>query len=97
MGIPRLKFVIEYLKENSKEEVAIIEQDQLSACRVHFTVTKKGTIKNVKLYSTSGYSTVDKMLVEMVSTMPEKWDPATNSKGDNVDQELVFFFGKAGC
>jgi hypothetical protein len=33
----------------------------------------------------------------MITNMPGKWNPATNSKGEKVDQELVFFFGRQGC
>ncbi len=89
--------LIAYLKENSKEKTAIIKQDQLKPCKVSFTITKKGTIANVKLTSTSGYPSVDEALVELITNMPEKWEPAENSKGEKVDQELVFSFGLMGC
>lgn len=89
--------LIEYLKENSKEKTAIITQDKLRAGQVSFTITKKGTIQDVTLDSTSGFPSVDEVLVEMINNMPEKWEPATNSKGKKVDQELVFFFGLEGC
>ena len=89
--------LIEYLKENSKEETAIIKEDKLQPGKVCFTVTKEGTIANVKLTDTSGYPSIDDALVELVSNMPGKWDPATNAQGEKVDQELVFFFGKQGC
>jgi hypothetical protein len=89
--------LISYLRENSKEETAFIEQDQLEPGMVNFTITKKGTIAHVNLTSTCGYKTVDEALVELITNMPEKWNPAKNSKGENVDQELVFFFGKEGC
>ena len=89
--------LIEYLKENSKEKSVIIKQDQLKPGRVNFTVTKEGIIANVKLSSTSGYDSVDENLVEIIGHMPGKWEPATNSKGEKVDQELIFFFGLEGC
>ena len=89
--------LIAYLKENSKEKTAIIKQDQLEPGKVSFTITKKGTVSNIKLTSTSGYPSVDKTLVELITNMPENWHPATNSKGENVDQELIFFFGLEGC
>jgi hypothetical protein len=89
--------LIEYLKENSKKETAIIRQDQLKPGRVNFTVTKDGVLENVNLDSTSGYPTVDKVLVEMISNTQGKWHPASNSKGEKVDQTLVFFFGLQGC
>jgi len=89
--------LIAYLKENSKEKTAIIKEDKLQPGKVQFTVTKKGTIANVKLISTSGYISVDEALIKIITNMPEKWEPAENSKGEKVDQEFVFFFGTAGC
>ncbi len=89
--------LIAYLKENSKEKTAIIKEDKLQPGKVSFTITKEGTIANVKLTSTSGYPSVDEALVELITNMPEKWNPATNSKGEKVDQKLVFFFGSEGC
>ena len=89
--------LIEYLRENSREAVSIIKEDERQASRVNFTITKEGTITGVKLTGTTGYSSVDKALVELIMHMPEKWIPATNSKGEKVDQELVFFFGLQGC
>ena len=92
-----IEAVINYLKENSKEETAIIEQDQLRPGQVSFTVTKEGDIAKVKLNATSGYTSVDETLVELITSMPGKWKPATNAKGEKVDQEFVFFFGVEGC
>ena len=89
--------LLTYLKESTKDHTSIIKMDQLKPGRVNFTVTKSGTISNVILDSTSGYDTVDKKLIEAISSMSEDWYPATNSKGENVDQELVFFFGLQGC
>lgn len=89
--------LMDYLKENSKKETAIITKDKLKAGRVNFTVTKNGTVSNVQLTSTSGYPTVDTTLVELIQNMPQNWTPATNSKGEKVEQEFVFFFGMEGC
>ena len=89
--------LIAYLKENSKEKTTIIKEDQLRPGKVSFTMTKEGTIVNVKLTETSGYPSVDEELVKIITNMPEKWKPAENSKGEKVDQEFVFFFGTQGC
>jgi TonB family protein len=64
---------------------------------VSFTVTRDGTVDDVKLTSSCGYEMIDEGLVEQIRTMPQRWTPATNSKGENVDQVLVFFFGMQGC
>jgi outer membrane biosynthesis protein TonB len=83
--------------ENSKAATAIIREDKLRSGQFSFTVTKKGTVENVLLIATSGYPSVDEALIDLVSNMPDKWIPATNSVGEKVDQEFVFVFGKQGC
>ena len=89
--------LIDYLKLGMKDKTAIIKQDKLQPGRVIFTVTKEGTIENVALTSTSGYPSVDDDLVELIRTIPGKWRPASNSNGEKVDQDLIFFFGTQGC
>lgn len=89
--------LIGYLKESSKEKTAIIREDKLQPGKVFFTVTKKGKISNIKVVDTSGYPSIDKELIKIISKMPKKWQPAENSKGEKVNQEFVFFFGTPGC
>jgi hypothetical protein len=89
--------LIQYLKESTKEKAAFIEKYKLQPGKVFFTVTKNGAISNVEIIATSGYPSVDKELVNTITNMPRKWNPAANSKGENVDQEFVFFFGSEGC
>ncbi|MFK7972432.1 MAG: energy transducer TonB [Bacteroidia bacterium] len=89
--------LIGYLKENSEAKTILIEEEKLKPGKVHFIVTKEGTVADVSLQSTCGYDEVDKTLVELISNMPAKWNPATNAEGEKVDQELVFFFGTEGC
>lgn len=89
--------LIDYLKENSRAATAIIRKEGLKAGIVKFTVTKEGTIANVKLFASSGYPSVDEVLVDLITNMPGSWNPAMNATGDTVDQELVFFFGLEGC
>ncbi len=89
--------LIDYLKKGSKEATAIITKDGLQPGMVGFTVNAKGKVTNVNLSSTSGYPTVDEALVELMEKIPGKWHPATNARGENIDQELVFFFGLRGC
>ena len=89
--------LIDYLRTNSKDKTAIIERDKLQPGKVRFTVTREGSISNVHMISTSGYTTVDETLVELIKTIPGEWHPATNGKGEKVDQELIFLFGLEGC
>ena len=89
--------LIEYLKSNSQKQTADITSDKLKPGQVIFTVTETGTISNVKINATSGYPKVDERLVEIITNLPGKWIPASNAKGEKVDQEFVFFFGSEGC
>lgn len=89
--------LINYLKTNSAEEVKVITKDGLKGGKVQFTITKEGLISNVSLTSTSGYTSVDKVLVETIENIPGEWTPASNGSGEKVDQEYVFFFGIEGC
>ena len=88
---------VQYIKENLQQEAAIIQEDQLKPGKVVFTVTREGTIADVQLTSTSGYPSVDEALVELIANTPGKWQPASNSAGEKVEQKLVFFFGLEGC
>ena len=91
--------LLDYLKKNSAKHAANLEEDQLERGAVHFTISKTGTLTNVKLTSTSGYTSLDELMIELISTLPGTWKPAENSKGEKVDQELVFSFSNmnGGC
>lgn len=89
--------LIEYLKENSKKSRINVQAEKLQPARLFFTVTKNGAIENVKLDRTSNYPSVDKTMIELIIKAPGKWEPAENSKGEKVDQELVISFGLMGC
>lgn len=89
--------LIAHLRAQSKEATAPVREEHLEAGQINFTITKAGTVANVKLASTSGYPFIDQALIEILTTLPEKWYPAENEKGEKVDQDLVFFFGKEGC
>ncbi|MFT5167939.1 MAG: hypothetical protein ACI8P3_003178 [Saprospiraceae bacterium] len=89
--------LIKYLKENSTAQTANIKQDQLERGALNFTISKTGTLTNINLVSTSGYPSLDEVMIELINNLPEIWEPAENSKGEKVDQELVFSFGGGGC
>jgi hypothetical protein len=48
--------LINYLKVGSKKETLSIEKDNLKPGKISFNITTKGTITNVTLLSTSGYT-----------------------------------------
>ena len=89
--------LIQYLKENSKEEAASVTKDKLKPGKVRFTVTKDGKIEHVALESTSGHSNIDDKMINLIKNLSGEWKPATNLKGDKLDQELVYSFGQIGC
>jgi len=89
--------LIDYLKENSKEQRLVEQEDKLKSARLNFTVTKNGTVSNAKIVSTSGYPTIDAKMLELINNLPGTWEAAENEKGEKVDQELVFSFGADGC
>jgi len=93
-GIDALK---KFLKEKSEIARIDVDAEKLRPAKIYFTVTKKGTIENVKLDRPSGYPLVDEKMIELINNMPEKWNPAENYKGEKVDQELVVSFGLMGC
>ena len=89
--------LVYYLKENSKEAVAFVEEDKLKPAKLYFTVTKEGAISNLKLDRSCGDPAIDAKMVELITNIPGDWEPAENLKGEKVDQELVFSFGLIGC
>lgn len=88
---------IDYLKSNSIEKTLSIDTKKLEPGRILFTVNSAGLIENIHLESSSGYKSLDQNLLELLATMPQKWEPAKDGNGKKVNQELVFFFGAEGC
>lgn len=90
--------MIQYLKENSLEEIHNRNTQMLPFSRLLFTVNEQGNTENIKVVKTSGDLGVDKILIDLISNMP-KWKPAENYNGINVKQEFEFVVGRAmdGC
>ena len=86
-----------FLKDNSKNTRSSVNPEKLQPAKLFFTVTKKGTIEHVKLDRSSNYPLVDKTMIELITKTPGTWEPAQNSKGEKIDQELVISFGLMGC
>lgn len=89
--------LIDYLKTNTTKDIEIVTADKLKPGQVRFTVTKNGEISNVNLDSSSGYDSLDKKMIKLIKNLPEKWEAATNEKGEKVEQTLIFFYGLQGC
>ena len=89
--------LVNYLKQASRDRVKHVKRDEVGRCRIFFNVTNKGTVTGVRMVETSKYAEVDEALIKIVNEIPQKWTPAQNGKGEKVDQEFVFTFGRAGC
>lgn len=92
--------MIEYLKDNSIDELEASKVDLFQRLSIIFTVNEKGQTENIKLNNTSGDKEVDGLLMELIDKMP-KWEPAQNADGQTVKQEFEFVFslgsGMYGC
>ena len=95
--LPGRDELINYLMTNSKSDIAIAEQDKIQPGKVSFVLTRNGNIDQIKLTSSSGYPGIDEKMLTLIENIPGNWQVATNTKGEKVDQELVFFFGSMGC
>lgn len=91
--------LIKYLKDSSKDNMNVIKDDKLGAIKLSFIITKEGQVTDVKHDAmTTGYTSIDEKLMELIKNIPGKWIPAENSKGEKMAQELVFTFGpRDGC
>ena len=88
--------LLEYLNVQSAEITSKIE-GRLQPGRIHITIGAEGAVKKLKVKSTSGNEELDSEMLELLSNAPGKWIPAENTEGENVEQELVLFFGSMGC
>ena len=87
--------LITYLKEKSRNIIPIQHSNKVQLT-VRFTINEGGEITNAKIADTSGDSKTDKLLLEVISKMPN-WRPAENIKGIKVKQDFKFSIGKSGC
>ena len=89
--------LIDYLKKNSEEAIVGVVKDKLKPGKILFTVNTAGAISNVLLTESSGYTSIDQRMIELLTKAPGRWEPATNSKGEKVEQKITFAFGIIGC
>jgi hypothetical protein len=88
---------LDYVKSHKVHQSTKISKESLKPGKVRLTISKKGTISNVILISTSGYDKIDKQMVELISEAPGSWKAALDSHGQPVEQQLVCSFGITGC
>ncbi|EDM45112.1 hypothetical protein SCB49_03289 [unidentified eubacterium SCB49] len=87
----------DYLSVNTEEVRKDVDPEKLQAAKLYFTVTKNGTVENLRLDRSSNYPKVDDTMIQLMKNLPGKWTPAENAKGEKVNQELVVSFGLLDC
>jgi hypothetical protein len=63
---------------------------------VRFLINEDGHLSNIRISRTSTDSKVDKLLIDVISKMPE-WKAAKNAEGKNVKMEYSIALGNEGC
>ncbi len=90
--------LVDYIRESNEENTLQVEEDQLQAAMLYFTISRTGVLTNIYLDHTTGYQKIDEGLIKIINNLPGKWAPAENSEGEKIEQELVLTFGpRGGC
>jgi len=89
--------LLSHIEKASRTATDNVKQSALRPGRISFVINEEGTIKDLKKTSTSGYIDLDEKMLETMENLPKKWKPATNAKGEPVEQTLILFFGIQGC
>jgi hypothetical protein len=87
----------DYLRVQSEESRVGLDPKKLRPAKLYFTVTKDGSVENVRLDKSSFYPVVDGTMITLIKNLPGSWTPAENANGEKVKQELVLSFGLLGC
>ena len=89
--------LIDFITAKSKSTIDKLQKGNLKSGNIRFTVTTNGSISDISIDSTCGYPRVDKRMVELINSLSEGWNVATDGKGEKVNQVLVFSYGQGGC
>ncbi len=85
-----------YLKLNSENTIQNMDLSNLKAGSILFDIDLNGNITNVVIDRTSGYKSIDNLMVKLIKNM-NQWTPAKNFKGESVSQRFRYNFGAGGC
>ena len=89
--------LLDFIKKANKKFTINLDEKKLAPAKLYFTISKTGTVENINLDRSCGYSTIDINMIEYITKSAGKWIPAENEKGEKVEQELVLSFGMVGC
>lgn len=93
-----MEAIFSFLKKECGDEISATQLDKLDPGFIVFTINTSGQIEESEHLISSGYSEIDNKLVELMKKLPQSWEPAENSKGEKVAQELALRFGNLkGC
>ncbi len=97
--------LISYLKEETKGRLNLTKIDNAKVegkeiefpgnIEILFVIDKKGKVQNVRIENSSNDEETDNLVLDVIKSMPN-WIPATNAKGDFVEQEFLFSVGEGG-
>ena len=82
--------LIKYLEKKSTKQAANVKQDNLERGAVDFTISINGSVTNVNLASTSGFDSLDEVMIKLINNLPGTWKPAENSKEKKLIRILSF-------
>ena len=89
--------LVEYIKESIKELVLKVDDKNLKNGRLNFTIDAEGSVSNISLESSCGYTNIDEAILNLMQNLPSKWDSAEDTQGKRIEQDLIFTFGMVGC
>ncbi len=95
--IPGKRNLLNFIRSENKAFTKGMTNDDLGLAMIYFVVKADGSIGEIYIDQRSSSPAVDANLIRILENLPGKWEPATNAKGEKVDQELVLTFGLPGC
>jgi len=77
-----------YINDRLKEKLANPwSQVKMPEARLLFIIDENGKATNIVITKSSSNPTIDKLLIDAINNM-EKWQPAQNSRGEKVKEEI---------
>jgi len=89
--------LLEYLRIETTEEVADVQQSNLKPGQISFLISEKGEVTSAESISSSGYQKFDEKMLLLIKDLPRRWKPAKDSAGNPISQKMTLFFGIQGC
>ena len=90
--------LIQYLEENSFEEIPTSLLNEMDQLIIHFSVNELGEINNSFIKQSSGFIEIDKLILDLTNSL-RNWTPAKDNNGKPVLQDFILTFGNIqfGC